>query len=86
MKNYEVEAIMRFTDKEAGIKREVGDKFVCAEKRYEFLKANNAVKLISVIEEEELLVTEDEVQAVDIGIIEESVKEKPKKKRATKKK
>ena len=52
MKNYKVEATMKFTDKEEnGIKRNVGDIFETTKERYEFLKQNNAVKLIEVMEE-----------------------------------
>ncbi len=52
MKNYKVEATMKFTDKEEdGIKRNVGDVFETTKRRYEFLKQNNAVKLIEIMEE-----------------------------------
>ena len=52
MKNYKVEATMKFTDKEEnGIKRNVGDIFETTKERYEFLKKNNAVKLIEIMEE-----------------------------------
>ena len=52
MKNYKVEATMKFTDKtENGIKRNVGDIFETTKERYEFLKQNSAVKLIEIMEE-----------------------------------
>ena len=77
MKNYKVQAIMKFTDKEEnGIKRNVGDEFETTKERYEYLKFKNAVKLIEVQEaidnfvEEEI--TEEEVQAVASAIIEEA--------------
>ena len=60
MKNYKVEATMKFTDKEEdGIKRNVGDVFETTKQRYEFLKQNNAVKLIEIIEEKKEEVLED---------------------------
>lgn len=69
MKNYKVEATMKFTDKEEdGIKRNVGDVFEVTELRYKFLKSNNAVKLIETIEE----ISEEEVQAVANAIVEEA--------------
>lgn len=71
MNNYEVEAIMRFTDKKEGVRREVGDKFFCDEQRYNALKQKNAVKLVGVqtnIDD----VTEEEVQAVASAIVEEA--------------
>lgn len=60
MKNYKVEATMKFTDKEENVKRNVGDKFETTKERYEFLKKNNAVKLIEVVEEKEELVSTDQ--------------------------
>ena len=63
MKNYKVEATMKFTDKEEnGIKRNVGDIFETTKERYEFLKQNNAVKLVEIVEEEQeqWAVTEEE--------------------------
>ena len=51
MKNYKVEATMKFTDKEENVKRNVGDIFETTKERYEFLKKNNAVKLIEIVEE-----------------------------------
>ena len=53
MKNYKVEATMKFTDKEESTQRNVGDIFETTKTRYEFLKKNNAVKLIEIIEEKE---------------------------------
>ena len=68
MKNYKVEATMKFTDKEENVKRNVGDVFEVTELRYKFLKSNNAVKLIETIEE----ISEEEVQAVASAIVEEA--------------
>ena len=58
MKNYKVKAIRFFRDaseidKKTGLKveRKVNDEFLCTKERYEFLKANNAVKLVEVLEE-----------------------------------
>lgn len=70
MKNYKVEATMKFTDKEENVKRNVGDVFEVTEARYNFLKKNNAVKLIEVVEEKEF--TEEEVQAVANAIVEQA--------------
>lgn len=75
MKNYEVEAIRRFTDGEVGVRREVGDKFVCTEQRYLVLKSKNAVKLLEEVKEEDLVVTEDTVQAVAAAILEEATEQ-----------
>ena len=68
MKNYKVEATMKFTDKEENVKRNVGDVFEVTELRYKFLKSNNAVKLIETVKE----ISEEEVQAVASAIVEEA--------------
>ena len=68
MKNYKVEATMKFTDKKENVKRNVGDIFEVTELRYKFLKSNNAVKLIETVEE----ISEEEVQAVASAIVEEA--------------
>ena len=92
MKNYKVEATMKFTDKEEnGIKRNVGDIFETTKERYEFLKQNNAVKLIEIVEEKEELVATEEAIIEEIpnatGEVEVALlnKEKPKKKKSKKK-
>ena len=54
MKNYKVEATMKFTDKEENVKRNVGDVFEVTEARYNFLKKNNAVKLVGILEVEKV--------------------------------
>lgn len=75
MKNYKVQAIMKFTDKEENVKRNVGDEFETTKERYEFLKANNAVKLVEVQEDIETAIkeiTEEEVQTVASAIVEEA--------------
>ena len=91
MKNYKVEATMKFTDKEENAKRNVGDKFETTKERYEFLKKNNAVKLIEVVEEkEELVATVQEIieeipnatGETEIALLND---EKPKKKKNSKK-
>lgn len=72
MKNYKVEATMKFTDKEENVKRNVGDVFEVTEARYNFLKSNNAVKLIKIVEEPKKDITEEEVQAVANAIVEQA--------------
>ena len=79
MKNYKVEAIMKFTDKEEnGIKRNVGDIFETTKERYEFLKRKNAIKLIEIMEEPKKEIKEDKK-------VEKTFEEKPKKKKTKKK-
>lgn len=79
MKNYKVEAIMKFTDKtENGIKRNVGDIFETTKERYEFLKQKNAIKLIEIMEEPKKEIKEDKK-------VEKTFEEKPKKKKTNKK-
>ena len=92
MKNYKVEAIMKFTDKEEnGIKRNVGDIFETTKERYEFLKKNNAVKLIEIVEKKEELVATEEAIIKEIPNATGEVEvvllndEKPKKKKSKKK-
>lgn len=92
MKNYKVEAIMKFTDKtENGIKRNVGDIFETTKERYEFLKQNNAVKLIEIVEEKEELVATKKTIIEEIPNATGEVEvvllndEKPKKKKSSKK-
>ena len=86
MKNYKVIATRYFKDSneidaKTGLKveRKVNDEFYCTKERYEFLKANNAVKLVEiqetideVIEKE---ITEEEVQAVANAIVEEAMEQ-----------
>ena len=78
MKNYKVKAIRFFRDsneidEKTGrkIERKINDEFYCTKERYEFLKQNNAVKLIEEI--------------VQDSEKEEEIKQKPKKKRTNKK-
>lgn len=79
MKNYKVEAIMKFTDKEEnGVKRNVGDIFKTTKERYEFLKQNNAIKLIEIMEEPKKEIKKDKK-------VEKTFEEKPKKKKSSKK-
>lgn len=72
MKNYKVEATMKFTDKEENVKRNVGDVFEVTEARYNFLKSNNAVRLVEIVEEQKEEITEEEVQAVANAIVEQA--------------
>lgn len=78
MKNYKVEALIKFTDKEEDTKRNVGDQFEVTKERYEFLKKNNAVKLIEIVEEKEVALDETINEVVD-EVVEEIVKKKRKK-------
>ena len=79
MKNYKVIATREFKDsneidKKTGLKveRQVNDEFYCTKERYEFLKANNAVKLVEVQSTIDDIITEEEVQAVASAIVEEA--------------
>ena len=82
MKNYKVIATRFFKDsneidEKTGLKieRKVNDEFYCTKERYEYLKANNAVKLLEVQENIETAIkeiTEEEVQAVASAIVEEA--------------
>ena len=97
---YRVKAIKNFTDKETGEHR-IKDVsvFDCTLERYTFLKNNNAVVLVEEIEElkEEVLMPHpnDDVEWVVpiknettdkiAKVIFETVQEKPKKKKASKK-
>lgn len=95
MKNYKVEATMKFTDKEENVKRNVGDEFKTTKERYEFLKANNAVKLIEVLEVEKVeysTLSDNEPKEIETIVTNEIVEEeqevikpKPKKKKSSKK-
>lgn len=99
MKNYIVEVLKYFKDKEEKVERKVNDEFLCTKERYEFLKANNAVKLVEIVEEkEQWAVTEEEDgnihvrPVVDGEIIDTPIEEiitykepKPKKKKSSKK-
>ena len=84
MKNYKVVATSIFKDsneidENTGLKvvRQVNDEFYCTKERYEFLKANNAVKLIEIIEEKKEEVLEDPYK--DFEAKEENPKAKKKK-------
>ena len=82
MKNYKVEVTMKFTDKEENVKRNVGDVFETTKERYEFLKQNNAVKLIEIMEEIKNDSPNEEDLQIDNDVKNE---EKPKKKKSSKK-
>lgn len=67
MKNYKVIAIKFFRDaseidEKTALKKErkVNDEFLCTKERYEFLKQNNAVKLVEIIEEKEDFFSKEE--------------------------
>lgn len=84
MKNYKVIATRCFRDsnemdEKTGLKieRKINDEFYCTKERYEFLKENNAVKLVEIEETIDNIVKEE--------VTEEEVKEKPKKKKSSKK-
>jgi hypothetical protein len=95
MKNYKVIATRYFRDsseidKKTGLKveRQVNDEFYCTKERYEFLKANNAVKLVEVQEDIETAIkeiTEEEVVNEMVEESKEEAKPKPKKKKSSKK-
>ena len=93
MKNYKVIATRYFRDsseidKKTGLKveRQVNDEFYCTKERYEFLKANNAVKLVEVQSTIDDILTEEKTtdNAVE-EVVEEVFKPKPKKKKSSKK-
>jgi hypothetical protein len=85
MKNYKVEAIMKFTDKEENVRRDMGDVFDCSKERYEYLKAKNAVKLLEITEEKKEEIVEPEKKENIKETIEENFENKPKKKKHNKK-
>lgn len=102
MKNYKVIATREFKDsneidENTGLKKErkVNDEFYCTKERYDFLKANNAVKLVEVLEVEKVqysTLSDNEPKEIETvvtnEIVEESkeeVKPKPKKKKSSKK-
>lgn len=81
MKSYKVKVLRNFTDAVTGEKRLYDSSFVCDKERYEFLKKNNAVELIEIIEEAKFEEIKEEKT-------EEKIKEeiKPVKKQNNKKK
>ena len=89
MKNYKVKATRFFRDsneidKKTGLKveRKVNDEFLCTKERYEFLKQNNAVNLVEIVEEQPKEIKEE----VKVVVSEkEEAKPKPKKKKPSKK-
>jgi hypothetical protein len=98
MKNYKVIATREFKDsneidENTGLKKErkVNDEFYCTKERYEFLKANNAVKLVEILEEKQELVATKEAIIEEIpnatGKVEVTLLNEPKtKKKKSKKK
>ena len=93
MKNYKVRATRYFKDsneidEKTGLKieREVNDEFYCTKERYEFLKANNAVKLVEIMEEPKKEIKEDTKVVCEDKEVEKFFEEpKPKKKKSNKK-
>ena len=102
MKNYKVIATRFFKDsneidEKTGLKieRQANDEFFCTKERYEFLKANNAVKLVEVLEVEKVeycTLADNEPKEIETAVIneiaeesKEEVKSKPKKKKSSKK-
>ena len=97
MKDYKVITTRCFKDsneidEKTGLKKErmVNEVFYCTKERYEFLKANNAVKLVEIQKNIDDII-EDEIteeKAIVNEIVEENkeeVKPKPKKKKPSKK-
>ena len=96
MKNYKVIATRYFKDsneidEKTGLKieRQVNDEFYCTKERYEFLKANNAVKLVEIQETVESVIEEEKEYVVPVKqmeeLVEKAIIEKPKKKKSSKK-
>lgn len=102
MKNYKVIATRYFKDsneidKKTGLKveRKVNDEFYCTKERYEFLKANNAVKLVEVLEVvkvEYSTLSDNEPKEIETIVTneiaeeeQEVIKQKPKEKKSNKK-
>lgn len=93
MKNYKVIATRFFKDsneidEKTGLKveRKVNDEFYCTKERYEFLKANNAVKLVEIMEEPKKEIKEDTKVVCEDKEVEKLFEEsKPKKKKTSKK-
>ena len=93
MKNYKVIATRFFRDsneidENTGLKveRKVNDEFFCTKERYEFLKANNAVKLVEIVEEHKKEIKEDAKVVCNDEEVEKLFEEpKPKKKKSKKK-
>lgn len=102
MKNYKVKAIRFFRDsneidEKTGrkIERQINDEFYCTKERYEFLKANNAVKLVEILEVEKIeysTLADNEPKEIETIITNEIVEEEqkevkpePRKKKTSKK-
>ena len=93
MKNYKVIATRSFIDsneidKKTGLKveRQINDEFYCTKERYEFLKENNAVKLVEIVEEPKKETKEDTKVICNDEEVEKIFEEpKPKKKKSSKK-
>lgn len=102
MKNYKVIATRNFKDsneidEKTGLKveRQANDEFYCTKERYEFLKANNAVKLVEIMEVEKIeysTLADNEPKEIETIVTneiveeeQEEVKPKPRKKKSSKK-
>lgn len=74
MKNYKVMATRYFRDsneidEKTGLKKErqVNDVFYCTKERYEYLKANNAVKLVEIQETIDEAIEEQKIEMEENG-------------------
>lgn len=81
MKNYKVIATRYFKDSneidaKTGLKveRKVNDEFYCTKERYEFLKVNNAVKLVEIQETIDEAIEEEKIEEPKIEIEENGTK------------
>ena len=93
MKNYKVIATRYFKDsneidEKTGLKveRQVNDEFFCTKERYEFLKQNNAVKLVEIIEEPKKEIKEDTKVVCNDEEVQKLFEEPKSKKKKTSKK
>lgn len=75
MKNYKVMATRYFRDsneidEKTGLKKErqVNDVFYCTKERYEYLKENNAVKLVEIQETIDEAIEEQKIEIEENGI------------------
>lgn len=81
MKNYKVIATRYFKDsneidENTGLKveRKANDEFYCTKERYEFLKANNAVKLVEIQETIDEVIEKEKIEEPKIEVEENEIK------------
>ena len=81
MKDYKVIATRCFRDsneidEKTGLKieRKVNDEFYCTKERYEYLKANNAVKLVEVQKTIDEVIEKEKVEEPKIEVEENGIK------------